>query len=49
MLVIGKEYEPYGTLSMIRTIDGERYYWFVDEDGSIAMLPADIFEEVDKV
>jgi hypothetical protein len=44
MLNIGTKVKPYGTLTMIRKIGGERYYWFVKGD-SVAMLPASMFEE----
>lgn len=44
MLTIGTEVKPYGTLSMIRMIEGELYYWFV-KGNSVAMLPAFMFEE----
>ena len=39
-LKLGDVIEPYGKLGMIQTIDGERYYFFEDKHGSVAMIDA---------
>ena len=42
ILVIGKTYKGFGRLAAIKLIVGERYYFFIDKDGGIAMIPADV-------
>ena len=31
---------PWGKVTMVRLLDGERYYWFVDYNGCVSMMPA---------
>lgn len=40
ILDIGTEVKPYGKVAAVGTTMGERYYWFVDEQGAVAMMPA---------
>ena len=35
----------YGKVAMMGTMGGEPYYWFVDKHGSVAMMPASMFED----
>ena len=35
----------WGKIAAIRTIEGERYYFMVDKDGGVAMMPANVVEE----
>lgn len=35
---LGTETE-YGTVQAIGRIEGERYYWMVDEHGTVSMIP----------
>lgn len=44
MLDLGSE-TKWGKAVMVRTIEGERYYWFVDKHGTVAMIPAFMVEE----
>jgi len=47
-LMIGTVVRPYGKIAMVGfgpTI-GERYYWLVDRRGGIAMMPADMIEQI---
>jgi len=34
----------WGKVAMIRTIEKERYYFMIDKDGGISMMPADVVE-----
>lgn len=36
---IGTKHKAYGKVAMMRTIEGEPYRFFVDKDGSVAMIP----------
>jgi len=38
--------EPYGKVAQVGWV-GERYYWLIDEEGTIAMMPADVIEQDD--
>lgn len=42
-LPLGTETE-WGTIEMIGLTGGERYYWMVDKDGCVAMIPAFMVE-----
>lgn len=42
-LPLGTETE-YGTIEMIGCLNGERYYWMVDQDGMVSMMPDFIIE-----
>lgn len=42
---LGTSIEPYGEVSAVGSIDGERYYWMVDWRGDVAMLPACTLEK----
>jgi len=44
MLKLGTVVKPYGKVSAVGFISGERYYWFVDKYGSVAMMPASAVE-----
>lgn len=44
-LMLGTEVKPYGKIGAIGSIQGERYYWFENDDGSVAMMPATIVEK----
>jgi hypothetical protein len=46
ILRIGEWYAPWGKLVMVGSLQGERYYWFVDAFGSISMMPACAVETV---
>ena len=35
---------PWGAVSAVGMIQGERYYWLVDEHGDVAMMPACVVE-----
>ena len=41
---IGARLSPYGKIVAIGSLSGERYYWFIDEHGAVAMLPAAVVE-----
>lgn len=47
-LPLGTEVKPYGKIEMIGSLDGERYYWLVNKDGSVAMMPSIVIEGVAK-
>ena len=32
----------WGAVKAVGAIGGERYYWMVDHDGSVAMIPSDV-------
>jgi hypothetical protein len=46
MIMIGKEVKPYGKVAAIANGGrfGERYYFFVDKWGGVAMIPATVVE-----
>ena len=39
----------WGKTTAIGFIENERYYWMIDEDGSISMMPAMVVEELSHV
>lgn len=41
---LGTVVEPYGRVGAVGTIEGERYYWFVDDEDCVAMMPAFVIE-----
>ena len=43
---LGTIVEPYGKVAQVGWV-GERYYWLIDEEGTIAMMPADVIEQDD--
>jgi hypothetical protein len=45
ILLIGTEVKPYGIIKAVGWTGGERYYWFEDKHGSVAMMPAYIIEK----
>lgn len=45
MMLLGTK-TVWGSLSAIGVIEGERYYWFVNDDESVAMIPADAAEKM---
>jgi hypothetical protein len=46
IIMIGKEVKPYGKVAAIANGGsyGERYYFFVDKWGGVAMIPAVVVE-----
>ena len=44
MIPIDTVVKPWGKVSMIRTIEGERYYFLIDEDGHVSMIPDFVVE-----
>ena len=44
MLIIGTVVEPWGEIVAVGHV-GERYYWLLDDDGTISMIPAPTIEE----
>lgn len=45
ILLIGTEVKPYGIIKAVGWTGGERYYWFEDKHGSVAMMPAYVIEK----
>lgn len=45
IIPIGTE-TRFGKISMIRTINGERYYYMVNKYDDVAMIPASTLEEM---
>lgn len=37
---------PFGRISAVSFIDGERIYFMTDQSGAISMIPADALEEL---
>lgn len=35
----------WGPISAVGTTGGERYYWMVDADGCVSMMPTDVVED----
>lgn len=46
LVPIGTIIKPYGKVSAVGCLQGERYYWFVASDKSIAMMPACMIERM---
>jgi hypothetical protein len=44
MIPIGSETQ-WGTVHAVGMIDGERYYWMIDRQGTVSMIPASTLEE----
>ncbi len=44
-LPLGTEVEPWGTIWGIHSRDGERSYFFLDDDGCTSLIPAELVEE----
>lgn len=42
---LGDKHPVYGKLAAKGMLDGERYYWFVDRYGCVAMIPADQIDQ----
>jgi hypothetical protein len=43
IVMVGEKYDYHGRwarVGMVARLGGERYYWLVFDDGSVAMLPA---------
>lgn len=36
---LGDSVKPYGEVVAVGTINGEKYVWFVHDDGAVAMIP----------
>jgi len=43
ILKIGKETQ-WGKISAVGTVGNERYYWMIDDNGVVSMLPAYVVE-----
>jgi hypothetical protein len=43
MIPLGTVVKPYGKVSAVANIDGERYY-FMEKRGDVAMMPAVLIE-----
>ncbi len=41
-----EEMTPWGRITMVGSIDGERYYWMISDDLVVSMIPADVVEVV---
>jgi len=44
---LGSKHKAYGEVAMMRTIEGEPYRFFVDKDGSVAMIPLKVLQEME--
>ena len=42
---IGEKHPEYGTVQMMGTTGGEKYRWFVDEQGTVSMIPLTFLQE----
>lgn len=38
-LPLGSRVSPYGKVQAVGLTGGERYYWMVNDDGDVAMMP----------
>jgi len=45
--MIDEVHPIYGTVGMMRTIDGEPYRFFTDKDGGVAMIPLEVLQAMD--
>ena len=45
LLPVGRRVEPYGKIAAVGSIEGERYYWFVEGNG-VSMMPAFMIGEL---
>ncbi len=43
-LEIGLTVSPYGKIAAIMLTGGERYYFLIDEVGTVSMMPASVIE-----
>ncbi len=43
IIPLGTVVKPWGKVAAVR-YDGERYYFLIDKDGSVSMMPADVVE-----
>lgn len=44
MLDIGSEVKPYGKVAAVGVTGGERYYWLIDRNDCVSMVPAATIE-----
>lgn len=44
LVPIGTAVRPYGSVQAVGLIQGERYYWLIDKQGIVSMMPADDIE-----
>lgn len=42
---LGTAIPPLGRIEAIASISGERYYFLIDKQGNVSMLPADVIEQ----
>lgn len=42
---LGTYRKHYGKISAVGITGGERYYWLIDEDGTVSMMPWFVIEE----
>jgi len=45
IIPIGTKIKPYGVIKMVGWV-GERYYWLIDKDNTISMMPASLIESI---
>lgn len=43
-LAIGTVVKPYGKIAAVGILSGERYYWLIDKQKTVSMMPADEIE-----
>jgi hypothetical protein len=41
---LGQIVKPWGKIGAIGFVKGERYYFLIDREGSVSMMPADVVE-----
>ncbi len=41
---LGTVVKPWGKVSAVGFTGGERYYWLIDEHGTVSMMPASLIE-----
>lgn len=45
---IGDKHKAYGKVAMMRTIQGEPYRFFINENGCVSMIPLTALQEEQK-
>ena len=48
LVPIGEWVDGYGEVQMVGFTGGERYYWLVNSDGAVSMMPATLIEPLYK-
>ena len=44
--LLGTVVQPYGKIGAVLFLSGERYYHLIDEHGNVAMMPAQMIEQM---